>query len=177
MVFQRLALFPHLTVAENVAFPLRMRRFDARTIPQRVERYLDLVRLPGFGGRRIQQLSGGQQQRVLLARALAAEPDVLVLDEPTAGMDLASESAILAFLRELNRTRRVTILMVTHHLSLVLNFATTVLLIDGGEMLYGGMDDVLREDRLSALYGVPVHLGSVGGQRTLTVGQRGPEHV
>ena len=68
-------------------------------------------------------LSGGQQQRVLLARALAAEPDLLVLDEPTAGMDIASEAAILEFLRELNRSTGVTILIVTHMLSLVINFA------------------------------------------------------
>ncbi|TIS97516.1 ABC transporter ATP-binding protein, partial [Mesorhizobium sp.] len=70
MVFQRLALFPHMTAAENVAFPLKMRRRDARTIPERVERYLALVRLGGYGGRRIHELSGGQQQRVAIARAL-----------------------------------------------------------------------------------------------------------
>jgi putative spermidine/putrescine transport system ATP-binding protein len=66
MVFQKLALFPHMTAAENVAFPLKMRRFDARSIPQRVERYLDLVRLNGLGGRRVHELSGGQQQRVAI---------------------------------------------------------------------------------------------------------------
>nr|HMN86934.1 ATP-binding cassette domain-containing protein [Bauldia sp.] len=70
MVFQRLALFPHMTAAENVAFPLKMRRFDARSIPERVERYLALVRLGGLGGRRVHELSGGQQQRVAIARAL-----------------------------------------------------------------------------------------------------------
>ncbi|HHV69213.1 MAG TPA: ABC transporter ATP-binding protein, partial [Ochrobactrum intermedium] len=67
MVFQKLALFPHMTAAENVAFPLKMRRFDARSIPERVERYLDLVRLNGLGGRRVHELSGGQQQRVVIA--------------------------------------------------------------------------------------------------------------
>jgi putative spermidine/putrescine transport system ATP-binding protein len=87
MVFQRLALFPHMTAAENVAFPLKMRRFDARTIPDRVGRYLDLVRLGGFGARRVHELSGGQQQRVAIARALVFEPDLLLLDEPLAALD------------------------------------------------------------------------------------------
>jgi putative spermidine/putrescine transport system ATP-binding protein len=88
MVFQRLALFPHMTAADNVAYPLKMRRFDPLTIPDRVEKYLTLVRLPGYGKRRIHELSGGQQQRVAIARALVFEPDLLLLDEPLAAVDL-----------------------------------------------------------------------------------------
>ncbi|HVR65125.1 MAG TPA: ABC transporter ATP-binding protein, partial [Verrucomicrobiae bacterium] len=87
MVFQRLALFPHMTAADNVAYPLKMRRFDPQTIPDRVEKYLKLVRLPGYGKRRIHELSGGQQQRVAIARALVFEPDLLLLDEPLAALD------------------------------------------------------------------------------------------
>ena len=117
-------------------------------------------------------LSGGQQRRVLLAQALAADrTDVLVLDEPTAGMDAASEAAVLEFLRDLNRTRGVTILLVTHMLPIVLNLATSIMLLGTHTVLHGTVDDVLREDRLSALYGVPVHLGVVAGQRTLVVGR------
>ena len=92
-------------------------------------RALARVDAESLGPQLFRNLSGGQQQRVLLARALAAEPDVLVLDEPTAGMDIASEAAILAFLQDLNRTRGVTILIVTHLLSLVLNFATSIMLM------------------------------------------------
>ena len=118
-------------------------------------------------------LSGGQQQRVLLARALAADhTDVLVLDEPTAGMDAASEAAILEFLRNLNRTQGVTMLIVTHLLPIVLNLATSIMLLGTRTILHGTVDEVLREERLSELYGVPVHLGVVAGQRTLVVGRR-----
>ena len=118
-------------------------------------------------------LSGGQQQRVLLARALAADhTDVLVLDEPTAGMDAASEAGILEFLRDLNRTRGVTMLIVTHMLPIVLNLATSIMLLGARTVLHGTVDDVLREEGLSELYGVPVHLGIVAGQRTLVVGRR-----
>ena len=87
MVFQRLALFPHLNAWDNVAYPLRMRRFDLREIPDRTERMLRLVQLEGLGQRRIHELSGGQQQRVAIARALVFEPDLVLLDEPLAALD------------------------------------------------------------------------------------------
>ncbi len=118
-------------------------------------------------------LSGGQQRRILLARALAADHiDVLVLDEPTGGMDLASEAAILEFLRDLNRSQGVTILIVTHLLPIVLNLASSIMLLGNDTVLHGSVDDVLREERLSELYGVPMHLGVVAGQRTIVVGKR-----
>jgi iron/zinc/copper transport system ATP-binding protein len=114
-------------------------------------------------------LSTGQQQRVLLARALATGPDLLVLDEPTFGMDVASEAAIVDFLRDLNRDRRVTILIVTHLLPIVLNLATSIMLMGADTILQGPVDDVLQEDRLTALYGVPVRLGTLAGQRTVII--------
>lgn len=114
-------------------------------------------------------LSTGQQQRVLLARALATDPHLLVLDEPTTGMDVASETAIIGFLRDLNRRRRLTIMIVTHLLPIVLNLANSIMLMGANAILQGAVDDVLQEHRLTALYGVPVRLGLVAGQRTLVV--------
>jgi ABC-type Mn2+/Zn2+ transport system ATPase subunit len=139
-------------------------------------RALARVDVESLGPQLFRNLSGGQQQRVLLARALAADPDMLVLDEPTAGMDIASEAAIVAFLQDLNRTRGMTILIVTHLLSLVLNFASSIMLMGSDEVLHGPVDEVLKEDRLTALYRVPIHLGRVAGQRMLVV-SRGPTRV
>ncbi len=87
-------------------------------------------------------------------------------------MDAASEAAILEFLRDLNRTQGVTILIVTHMLPIVLNLATSIMLLGTRTILHGTVDEVLQEERLSELYGVPVHLGIVAGQRTLVVGGR-----
>jgi ABC-type Mn2+/Zn2+ transport system ATPase subunit len=132
-------------------------------------RALALLGIESLAGKLFRTLSTGQQQRVLLARALATDPDVLVLDEPTAGMDVGSEAAMVDFLRDVNRRRRVTILIVTHLLPIVLNLAGAIMLMGSRAILHGPVDEVLREDRLTALYGVPVRLGVVAGQRTLVV--------
>jgi putative spermidine/putrescine transport system ATP-binding protein len=116
MVFQHYALFPHLTVAGNVAFGLEEHRVPRAEIPGRVDRALDLVRLdPGtFRHRRPEELSGGQRQRVALARALVLEPPVLLLDEPLGALDLQLRKAMQLELRELNRRLGITFIHVTH---------------------------------------------------------------
>jgi ABC-type Mn2+/Zn2+ transport system ATPase subunit len=131
---------------------------------------LTLLGVQALAGRLFRSLSGGEQQRVRLARALAADPDVLVLDEPTAGMDVKGEVVTIEFLRSLNRDRGVTILIVTHALPIVLNLATSIVLVGARRILYGSAAEVLREDRLAELYGVPVHVAAVCGQRTLVAG-------
>ena len=136
---------------------------------QAADRALALLGIESLGRNLFRNLSTGQQQRVLLARALATDPDLLVLDEPTVGMDVASEATIIDFLQDLNRRRRVTILIVTHLLPIVLNLASAIMLMGSHGILQGAVDDVLQEDRLMALYGVPVRLGRVAGQRTLVV--------
>ena len=113
-VFQNYALFPHMTVAENIAFGLQARGVDAATARRRIETMLELVELPGLGNRKPGQLSGGQQQRVALARALIIEPDVLLLDEPLGALDRKLRQAMQIKLVELQRQLGVTTIFVTH---------------------------------------------------------------
>ena len=169
-----------ITVLEVVLMGLTARRGAFHRVGseerEAARRALGLLGDQGLAPQLFRNLSRGQQRRVLLARALAGEPDVLVLDEPTAGMDIASEATMIEFLRELNQRRRVTIVIVTHLLPLVLNLATSIMLMGDRAILQGALADVVREDRLAALYGVPVHLGVVAGRRTLVVGD-GDRHV
>ncbi|MEX2694720.1 ABC transporter ATP-binding protein [Rhizobium mongolense] len=134
MVFQKLALFPHMTAAENVAFPLKMRRHDARMIPEKVERYLDLVRLGGYGSRRINELSGGQQQRVAIARALVFEPDLLLLDEPLAALDRKLREEMQLEFRRIQKELGVTTINVTHDQREALVVSDEVIVMSGGEI-------------------------------------------
>ncbi|MBB4273447.1 ABC transporter ATP-binding protein [Rhizobium mongolense] len=134
MVFQKLALFPHMTAAENVAFPLKMRRHDARTIPEKVERYLDLVRLGGYGSRRINELSGGQQQRIAIARALVFEPDLLLLDEPLAALDRKLREEMQLEFRRIQKELGVTTINVTHDQREALVVSDEVIVMSGGEI-------------------------------------------
>ncbi|MBX3569583.1 MAG: ABC transporter ATP-binding protein [Rhizobiaceae bacterium] len=134
MVFQKLALFPHMTAAENVAFPLKMRRRDARTIDERVERYLALVKLGGYGKRRIHELSGGQQQRVAIARALVFEPDLLLLDEPLAALDRKLREEMQLEFRRIQRELGVTTINVTHDQREALVVSDEIVVMDKGQI-------------------------------------------
>lgn len=114
LVFQSLALFPHMSVFSNIAFPLRMRRVGRSEIARRVKSALEVVRLPDVGGRRINELSGGQQQRVALARALVYEPKLLLLDEPLGALDRRLREEMQLEIVRLHQTIDVTIVNVTH---------------------------------------------------------------
>jgi putative spermidine/putrescine transport system ATP-binding protein len=113
-VFQDYALFPHMTVGENVEYGLRIRKVPRRERAQRVEEVLGRVRLEGFGGRRPSQLSGGQRQRVALARAIVNRPQVLLLDEPLGALDLKLRQEMQVFLKALQRDLGITFVYVTH---------------------------------------------------------------
>jgi thiamine transport system ATP-binding protein len=114
MVFQDEQLFPHLDVAANIGFSLRVRGDDAAAVRRRVDELLELVGLPGFGERRIDRLSGGEAKRVALARSLAPEPRVLLLDEPLTGLDAALHDRLADDLRAVLVTAGMSALLVTH---------------------------------------------------------------
>ena len=134
MVFQKLALFPHLTAFDNVAYPLRMRRFARAGIAERVERYLDLVRLRGLGDRRPHELSGGQQQRVAIARALVFEPDILLLDEPLAALDRKLREDMQLEFRRIQKELGVTTINVTHDQREALVMSDEVMVMHDGRL-------------------------------------------
>jgi iron(III) transport system ATP-binding protein len=114
MVFQSYALFPHLTVFENVAYGLNVQKLTKKTITERVNRVLDLVHLEGYGHRAPNQLSGGQQQRVALARALVMEPKVLLMDEPLSNLDAKLREEMRGEIRRIQQELNITSVYVTH---------------------------------------------------------------
>jgi spermidine/putrescine ABC transporter ATP-binding subunit len=138
MVFQSFALFPHMTVAENVGFGLRMRRTDRDSIQARVANALEMVALGGFGARYPHQLSGGQQQRVALARAIVFEPDVLLLDEPLSALDKLLREQMQVELRHLQRRLGTTAIFVTHDQEEALTMSDTVAVMNDGRVLQAG---------------------------------------
>jgi spermidine/putrescine ABC transporter ATP-binding subunit len=138
MVFQRYALFPHMTVAQNIAYPLRMRRVARRAIAERVAAALALVRLEGLGQRLPSQLSGGQQQRVAVARALVFEPPALLMDEPLGALDKKLREQMQLEIKRLQRALGVTVIYVTHDQEEALTMSDRVAVMDGGRLVQAG---------------------------------------
>jgi len=138
MVFQSYALFPHLTVLDNVAFPLRMRKRDKEETARRVESILDLVGLAGFGERYPRQLSGGQRQRVALARALVFEPPLLLMDEPLGALDKQLRERMQLEIKRIQRELGITTLYVTHDQSEALTMSDRIAVIHDGKWVQVG---------------------------------------
>ena len=148
-VFQGYALFPHLSVEQNIAFPLDVRKSDRARTRERVRELLELVQLPGFERRSPHELSGGQRQRVALARALAAEPSILLLDEPFAALDVHVRRDLRAWLRRLHDEVHVTTLLVTHDADEAMEIADALVLMQAGRVEQTGSPLELYERPVS----------------------------
>jgi putative spermidine/putrescine transport system ATP-binding protein len=145
MVFQGYALFPHMTVAENVAFPLRVRGLSRADRDAKVGAALDLVQLARFAERRPAQLSGGQQQRVALARALVFDPDLLLLDEPLSALDKKLRAELQEELKALHRRVGRTFVNVTHDQEEALSLSDQVAILNHGRLVQVGRPEALSE--------------------------------
>ncbi len=144
-VFQSYALFPHLSVADNISFGLEMAGAKRKTTRGRVDEMLALVQLDGLGSRRPNQLSGGQQQRVALARALATEPQVLLLDEPLAALDLKLRRGMQSELKRLQTTTGVTFVFVTHDQEEALALGDRIAVFSSGKLRQCGTPQEIYE--------------------------------
>ena len=163
----------------DYGFPLKvidvvmMGRYDRIGVgrrPSRQDRELACDALAQVGivdlaDRQLGALSGGQKQRTLIARALVGEPNILVLDEPTNGMDLVSTTQILSLVRELHERQNITVLMVSHALNEVANYVSRIALVLEGSFRIGTVDEIMNEHTLSGMYGIPVEVDRFNGHR------------
>lgn len=142
-------------------------RFPSKADRRETDKALVHVDLLGYAGASYKDLSGGQKQRALIARALAGEPDMLILDEPTNGMDLASRTAIMELISELHTNDHLTVIMVSHLLSDVANYVKKIMLVESQFVMVGGVDEILSESNLSRLYNLSVSVGEWEGSTVI----------
>jgi spermidine/putrescine ABC transporter ATP-binding subunit len=148
MVFQNYALFPHMDVARNIAYGLRMRGLPRRDIALRVAEALEIVKLSGYEGRRPRELSGGQQQRVALARAIVINPSVLLLDEPLSALDKNLRASMQIELKEIQRRLGITTIFVTHDQSEALSLSDRIAVMSHGEIQQlGSPEEIYRQPK------------------------------
>jgi ABC-type Fe3+/spermidine/putrescine transport system ATPase subunit len=150
MIFQDYALFPHMTVEENIAFGLTERRQPRKQVEARVRELLELIRLPGIETRYPEQLSGGEQQRVALARALAYSPAVLLMDEPLGALDLKLREAMQIELHRLQRELRITTILVTHDQEEAMSLADRIAIMAEGRIEQIGAPEELYRSPANA---------------------------
>jgi spermidine/putrescine transport system ATP-binding protein len=150
LIFQNLALFPLMTVEQNIAFGLEVRGVPAAERRRKVDAMLELIALPGYGGRRIDELSGGQKQRVAIARALAVEPEVLLLDEPLSALDLKLRQHMRAELRAIQQRTGVTFVYITHDQSEALAMSDRVAVMSQGRVEQVGISSEIYNNPATA---------------------------
>lgn len=147
-VFQKYALFPHMNVAENIAFGLKIKKLDKATIHKKVKSILAMVNLKGYENRSVDSLSGGQQQRVAIARALVNEPDVLLLDEPLGALDLKLRKEMQIELKNMQKRLGITFLYVTHDQEEALTMSDTIVVMKEGTIQQiGTPEDIYNEPK------------------------------
>ncbi|MGH9918578.1 MAG: ABC transporter ATP-binding protein [Nitrososphaerales archaeon] len=138
MVFQSYAIWPHMTVFDNIAFPLKIRHASKQVIDQKVKKVMDMVRLTGMGDRGATQVSGGQQQRIALARALVFDPEVLLLDEPLSNLDTSLRDVVRVEVREIQKSLGITTIYVTHDQVEALSISDKVVVLRSGKIVAVG---------------------------------------
>ena len=143
MVFQNYALFPHMTIHDNIGFPLRMRKIPDATIREEVARVLDIVQLPDVGDRKPSQLSGGQQQRIALARCMVYQPPIILMDEPLGALDKKLREQLQLEIRQLHQELGITVMYVTHDQEEALVMSDRICLMNEGEIEQLGSPDDL----------------------------------
>lgn len=177
MVFQSYALFPHMTVAENIAFPLQLRKLGKSEIEAEVKKVLDLIRLPHVAGRKPKELSGGQQQRVAIARSLVYKPDLILMDEPLGALDKKLREQMQIEIKRIHETLGTTLLYVTHDQEEALTMSDRICLMSNGKIeqigtpseLYFAPTTKFAADFLGESNILPARLGKDG--RALTVAE------
>jgi len=150
MVFQNYALFPHMTIGENLSFPLEVRKMNKSERQEKVKKALDMVQLSQFADRRPAQLSGGQQQRVAVARALVFDPDVVLMDEPLGALDKNLREQMQYEIKHIHERLGVTVLYVTHDQSEALTMSNRVAVFDDGVIQQLAPPEVLYEEPINA---------------------------
>ncbi|SIT39699.1 Sulfate/thiosulfate import ATP-binding protein CysA 2 [Paraburkholderia ribeironis] len=161
MVFQSLALFPHMTVAQNVAYPLKLRKVAKDQQTRRVAELLELIQLPHMANRPVTQLSGGQRQRVAIARAIASQPQLLLLDEPLSALDAKLREAMQVEIRLLQQRLGITTIMVTHDQREAMTMADEIVVMEKGRIAQVGKPLDIYRDPVSEFVADFIGLGNI----------------
>ena len=158
-VFQNYALFRYMTVYDNIAFGLDVKKWKKADIRRRVDELVELVGLKGFEKRYPNQLSGGQRQRAWIAMTLAQETEMILLDEPTTYLDMAYQLDVLQLLERMNREKQLTIVMVLHDLNEACRFADHIIGLKNGKVVCEGRPaDVITRENIREIYGIDAKL-------------------
>ncbi len=161
MVFQSLALFPHMTVAQNIAYPLRLRKTAKAAQARRVAELLELIQLPHLADRLVTQLSGGQRQRVAIARAIASSPRLLLLDEPLSALDAKLREAMQVEIRLLQQRLGITTIMVTHDQREAMTMADEIVVMEKGRIQQVGRPLDIYRDPVNEFVADFIGLGNI----------------